>query len=96
MYYVQVGRANPRTRQLLADILTVQNQAVLAVEEYQQVLADDTAERDTKQSAADKCASLLYSMGYVLFLYLHRHVFYTHKILHIYIPNIIFFDAYSP
>ena len=30
-------KANPRTRQLLADILTVQNQAVLAVDEYQQV-----------------------------------------------------------
>ena len=33
----QTKKANPRTRQLLADILTVQNQAVLAVEEYQQV-----------------------------------------------------------
>lgn len=31
------GRPNPRTRQLLADILTVQNQTVLAIDEYQQV-----------------------------------------------------------
>ena len=37
-----MNKANPRTRQLLADILTVQNQAVLAVDEYQQVRTYET------------------------------------------------------
>ena len=36
------GRPHPHTRKLLADILAVQSQALLAVDEYQQVLADGT------------------------------------------------------
>ena len=36
------GRPHPHTRKLRADILAVQNQALLAVDEYQQVLADGT------------------------------------------------------
>jgi Flp pilus assembly protein TadD len=57
------GTPNPHTRKLLADVLAGQNLAAKAVEEYKAVLLDATADKQTQLAAADKCLSLLASMG---------------------------------
>lgn len=57
------GRANPHTRKLLADILAGQNQAALAVDEYQIVIGDEYADVSTKLQAGEKCVKLLSSLG---------------------------------
>ena len=57
------GRANPRTRKLLADVLASQNEAAKAVEEYSVVISDDLSDISTKLQAADKCQQLLASLG---------------------------------
>ena len=59
----QDSKSSPYTRRLLGDILAGQNQAVQAIEEYQQVLADDAADMDTRLDAAEKCRALLVSLG---------------------------------
>lgn len=55
--------SNARTRRLLADILAGQNQAVKAVDEYQLVIADETADVKTKLEACERCSVLLSSLG---------------------------------
>lgn len=55
--------SNPHTRKLLADVLAGQNLAAKAVEEYKAVLLDDSSDRETKLSVADKCLALLASLG---------------------------------
>eukprot|EP01039_Chlorochromonas_danica_P005335 gene5335-5870_t len=55
--------ASAHTRKLLADVLAGQNLAAKAVEEYKAVLLDDSADRQTKLSVADKCLALLSSLG---------------------------------
>lgn len=57
------NRQNPRTRRLLADILASQNQALGAIEEYQGIISDDSADKRSKLEAAEKCADLLSSLG---------------------------------
>jgi tetratricopeptide (TPR) repeat protein len=57
------GRASSLTRKLLGDILATENQVVLAVEEYQRVVADSDADIETRKAAAGKCAKLLSTLG---------------------------------
>jgi tetratricopeptide (TPR) repeat protein len=57
------SKANARTRKLLADLLSSQNQAALAVDEYQKVIGDDDSDVNLKRISADKCSSLLSSLG---------------------------------
>lgn len=57
------GKANARTRKLLADLLSSQNQAALAVDEYQKVIGDDDSDLNLKRISADKCSTLLSSLG---------------------------------
>lgn len=57
------GRANPVTRRLFADVLAGQNQAVLAVEEYQSLIADENTDGATRKAATEKCLALLHSLG---------------------------------
>jgi len=56
-----LNKANPVTRKLFADVLAGQNQAVLAVEEYQSIIADEDS--SMKLAAAKACLPLLHSLG---------------------------------
>jgi tetratricopeptide (TPR) repeat protein len=51
------------SRKLLADILAGQNNAAMAVEEYQTVIEDDNGEPNVRVEAAHQCAALLTSLG---------------------------------
>lgn len=57
------SKANPVTRKIFADILRGQNQAVSAIEEYREVIADSRADNVLRIVAAEKCLALLESLG---------------------------------
>ena len=57
------NKGNAHTRQLLANILASQNQAVSAIEQYQAIISDDGVDKKLKLEAAEKCAELLGSLG---------------------------------
>jgi tetratricopeptide (TPR) repeat protein len=61
----EAGRGHPYTRKLLADVLSGQNKAVVAIEEYQSVIGDEAADTDTKLAACDACLKLLPTLGRV-------------------------------
>lgn len=56
-------QANPYTRKLLADILAGQNMAAKAIEEYKSILSDEELDTETKLSIAEKCYSMMISLG---------------------------------
>jgi tetratricopeptide (TPR) repeat protein len=56
-------KPNSSTRKLLADILVGQNMAAKALEEYKQLLLDDTIDWNSKLDIANKCSQLLISLG---------------------------------
>jgi tetratricopeptide (TPR) repeat protein len=51
------------TRKLLADILAGQNMAAKAIDEYKQLLMDETIDFPQKLAIAEKCSNLLISLG---------------------------------
>jgi tetratricopeptide (TPR) repeat protein len=57
------GKPSAYTRKILADILAGQNQAALAVDEYQTVIRDDEIDIMTKIKAGEKCINLLVALG---------------------------------
>ena len=57
------GYYSSYTRKLLGDVLAGQHAAAAAVEEYQSVIGDDSADSMTRVEAAVKCSSLLKSLG---------------------------------
>jgi len=58
-----MGKSNPHTRRLLGDVLAGQNNAAQAIDEYQSVIEDPTADREARIMAGEKCAQLLQSLG---------------------------------
>jgi tetratricopeptide (TPR) repeat protein len=58
-----VNKANPVTRKLFADVLAGQNQAILAVDEYQSIISEELTDNATKLAAAKSCLPLLHSLG---------------------------------
>lgn len=56
-------RGTAHTRKMLGDVLASQNHAAAAVDEYQAVLGDELADRDTREAAARNCAIQLRSLG---------------------------------
>jgi tetratricopeptide (TPR) repeat protein len=57
------GNGSFITRKLLGDVLSGQNMAAQAVEEYQQVLQAEESPNEVKLDAAEKCVSLLKALG---------------------------------
>ena len=57
------GKSNPHTRRLLGDVLAGQNNAAQAIDEYQSVIEDPTAEKEARIMAGEKCVQLLQSLG---------------------------------
>lgn len=57
------GKSNPHTRRLLGDVLAGQNNAAQAIHEYQSVIEDSSADRESRILAGEKCVQLLQSLG---------------------------------
>lgn len=57
------NKPTPHTRRLLGDVLAGQNQAAQAIEEYQSVIEDESADMATRIAAGENCITLLSSLG---------------------------------
>jgi tetratricopeptide (TPR) repeat protein len=58
-----MGKSNPHTRRLLGDVLAGQNNAAQAIDEYQSVIEDPTADKEARILAGEQCVQLLQSLG---------------------------------
>lgn len=59
----EVGKGNPVTRKLFADVLASQNQSLAAIEEYQRIISEEVSDVSVKISAAQQAIILLESLG---------------------------------